>query len=96
MKDSFGKEVGRLAQGDNKTGTKGKNCIVVMTREEIKAMFARGKKPTYARIVVEFRPQKDDSNRARITAGENLIQYAADLTTRTANLMVTKTTSKML
>ena len=87
---AFGKEVGRLAQGDDKTGTKGKNCIFVMTHEEIKDMFARGKKPTYARIVVDFRPQKEDPNRVRITAGGNLIQYAGDLTTRTADLTVTK------
>ena len=61
-----------------------------MTHEEIKAMFTRGKKPTYARIVVDFRPQKEDSNRVRITAGGNLIQYAGDLTTRTVDLTVTK------
>ena len=79
-----------MAQGDNKTGTKGKNCIFVMTHNEIKTMFARGKKPTYARIVVDFRPQKEDPNRVRITAGSNLIQYAGELTTRTADLTVTK------
>ena len=44
-----------------------------MTHEEIKAMFARGKKSTYARVVVDFRPQKEDPNRVRITAGGNLI-----------------------
>ena len=44
QRTAFGKEVGCLAQGDNKTGTKGKNFIFVMTHEEIKAMFARGKK----------------------------------------------------
>ena len=61
-----------------------------MTHEEIQAMFARGKKPTYARIMEYFRPQKEDPNRVRITAGENLIQYAGDLTTRTADLTITK------
>ena len=52
---AFDKEVGRMTQGDNKTGTKGKKCIFVMTNEEIKAMFTRGKKPTFARIVVDFK-----------------------------------------
>ena len=33
-----------------------------MTHEEIKAMFARDKKPTHARIVVDFWPQKEDRN----------------------------------
>ena len=47
---------------------------------------------TYARIVVDFRSQKEDPNRVRITVGGNLIQYPGKLTTRTANL----TTSKIL
>ena len=61
-----------------------------MTHAEIKTMFARGKKPTYARIVVDFRPQKADPNQVRITAGGNLIQYAGELTTRMDDLTVTK------
>ena len=71
---AFGKEVGRMAQGDNKTGTKGKNCIFVMIHAEIKAILAKGKNPTYARIVVDFRPEKEDPNKVRITATGNLIQ----------------------
>ena len=47
---------------------------------------------TYARVVVDIRPQKDDPNRVRITAGGNLIKYPGELTTRTADL----TTSKIL
>ena len=47
---------------------------------------------TYAWVVVDFRPQKEDLNRVRITAGGNLIKYAGELTTRTADL----TTAKML
>ena len=64
--------------------------MFVMTHEDIEAMFGLGKKPTYARIVVDFRPQKEDRNGVRITTGENLIQYAGDLTTRMADLTVTK------
>ena len=47
---------------------------------------------TYARIVVDFCPQKEDPNRVRITAGGNLISYPGELTTRTADL----TTAKIL
>ena len=47
---------------------------------------------TYARIVVDYRPQKIDPNRVRVTAGGNLISYPFELTTRTADL----TTSKLL
>ena len=89
-KTAFGKEVGRLAQGDAKTKTKGKNCIFAMTHDEIKKMYAKGKKPTYTRIVVNFRPQKEDPNQVRITAGGNLIKYPGEVTTRTADLTTTK------
>ena len=41
---------------------------------------------------MDYRPQKDDPNRVRLTAGGNLINYPGELTTRTAEL----TTSKIL
>ena len=47
---------------------------------------------TCVRIVVDYRPQKKDPNRVRITVGGNLIEYIYELTTRTADL----TTSKIL
>ena len=49
-------------------------------------MRAKGKKPTYAQVVVDFLPQTEDPNRVRITAGGNLIEYSGELTTRTADL----------
>ena len=86
----FGKEIGRMAQGDDKTKTEGKNCIFVMNHAQIAKMYAEGKTPTYARIVVDFRPQKSDPNRVRITAGGNLIKCPGELTTRTADITTTK------
>ena len=53
-------------------------------------MRAKGKKPTYSRVVVDFHPQKEDPNRVRITTGGNLIKYAGELKTRTADLMTAK------
>ena len=88
----FGKEFGRMSQGDNRSGTKVKNCILFMTYDKIAQMREKGKKPTYARVVVVFCPQKEDPNRVRITVGGNLIKYAGELTTRTADL----TTAKMV
>jgi hypothetical protein len=41
---------------------------------------------------VDYRPQKEDLNRVRITVGGNLINYPGELTTRTADL----TTAKIL
>ena len=45
---------------------------------------------TYARIVVDFRPQKSDLNRVRMTTGGNLIKCPSDLNTRTADLTISK------
>ena len=88
---ALGKEFGNIAQGDHKTGEKGTDCVFVMNHEQIRAI-PKDRVVTYARIVVDFRPQKEDPNRVRITAGGNLIQYPGELTTRTADL----TTSKIL
>ena len=88
---AFGKEFGRMSQGDNKTGQKGKQCIFVMSHSEI-AKIPTDRVVTYARVVVDYRAQKKDPNRVRITAGGNLITCPGDLTCRTADL----TTSKIL
>ena len=79
-----------MAQGDDKTNTPGTNCMFVMSHAQIAKMHAEGRVPTYARVVVDFRPQKEDPNRVRITAGGNLIKYPGELTTRTADLTTTK------
>ena len=78
-----------MAQGDSRTGTKGMNAIFVLDHEQI-ANIPKKKTVTYARLVVDFRPQKDDPNRVRMTAGGNLIEYAGELTTRTADLSTAK------
>jgi hypothetical protein len=89
---AFGKEFGNLAQGDRKTGEKGTNTMFVMTHPQIRDI-PRDRTVTYGRVVVDYRPQKSDPNRVRITAGGNLIKdYPGELTTRTADL----TTSKIL
>ena len=49
-----------------------------MNHAQIAKMYAEGKTPTYARSVVDFRPQKSDPNRVRITAGGNLINARAN------------------
>ena len=88
---AFGKEFGNLAQGDDLTNTPGTNSIFVLTHEQIRAI-PRDRTVTYTRIVVDYRPQKADPNRVRLTAGGNLIDYPGELTTRTAEL----TTAKIL
>ena len=82
-------ELGRLSQGYG--DTKGTNTIKYLSLEEIKGIPG-DRTVTYARIVVDYRPQKEDPNRVRITVGGNLIDYPFELTTRTADL----TTSKVM
>ena len=45
---------------------------------------------TCTRVVVEYKPQKTDPNRVQITVGGNLADYPEELTTRTADLIITK------
>jgi hypothetical protein len=80
-----------MAQGDKKTGQKGTNSIFVMTHDQIK-LIPCTQTITYARVVMDFRPQKADLHHIRITAGGNLITYPGELWTRTADL----TTSKLM
>ena len=80
-------ELGRLAQGFE--DTKGTNTIRFLNHREIKEIPG-DRTVTYARIVVDYRPQKEDPNRVRITVGGNLIDYPYELTTRTAELTTTK------
>jgi hypothetical protein len=86
---AFGKEFGNLAQGDNATNTPGTNSIVVLTHDQIQNI-PKDRTVTYTTIVVDYRPQKKDPNRVRLTAGGNLIDYPGELTTRTADLSTTK------
>ena len=86
---AFGKEFGNLAQGDQRTQTPGTDAIFVLSPSQIKLIPA-DRVVTYTRTVVDYRPQKSDPNRVRLTAGGNLIQYPDELTTRTADLITTK------
>jgi len=78
---AFGKDFGGMRQGDDKTG--------VMTPQDVANMPA-DRFATYANIVVDFQPQKEDPHRIRITAGQNLINHPRELTTRTADITTTK------
>ncbi len=88
---AFGKDFGGMAHGDNKTGQQGTNSVFVMTHDDIRHI-PNNCTITYARVVVDFCPQKTDPHQVRITAGGNLINYPGELTTKTADL----TTSKMM
>ena len=77
---AFGKDFGGMAQGDNKTGQKGTNSMFVMTHDNIKHIPS-DRVVTYAKVVVNYRPQKEVPNRIIITAGGNLLTYPGELYT---------------
>ena len=77
---AFGKDFGGMCQGDDKTGTKGTDAIFVMDPQDV-PNIPKDQPPTYAKVVVAYRPQKDDPYRIRITAGGNKIYYPGELTT---------------
>jgi hypothetical protein len=82
------KELARLAQGIDGLTT-GTNTVFYMSHDEIKNI-PTDRTVTYARIVVDYRPQKTDPNRVRITVGGNLISYPGEVTTRTADMITSK------
>ena len=65
--------------------------MFVMTPKQIRQIPTEGV-ITYAKIVADYRAQKNDPNRVRITAGGNLLKYPGELSTKVADL----TTSKLL
>eukprot|EP00804_Cyclotella_cryptica_P026336 CCRYP_007671-RA/>CCRYP_007671-RA protein AED:0.18 eAED:0.21 QI:0/0/0/1/0/0.33/3/0/1086 len=86
-KNAYGKELGRLAQGIPGT-VKGTNTIVFIAYNEIP--LQRRKDVTYRRIVANYRPEKEDPYRIRLTVGGNRITYPGDCGTPTADMLTTK------
>ena len=70
---AWGKEWGNLSQGDEKTNTAGKDSLFGMTHKDIWNIL-KDRTVAYAHMVVDYRPQKPDPNRVRITARGNLIK----------------------
>jgi hypothetical protein len=70
---AFGKNIGGMAQGANKTGQKGTNAMFMMTHDKIQHVLQWGKKFTYGNPVVDYHLQKEDPHQICITAGSNLV-----------------------
>jgi hypothetical protein len=81
------KEIGRLTQGISGV-VKGTDTMFFVEYEDIPK--ERRKDVTYARICVNFRPEKEDPNRVRITVGGNRINYPFDCGTPTADMLLVK------
>jgi hypothetical protein len=85
---AMSKELHCLAQG--KPGvTKATNTIFFLSHDEIQNI-PKGQTVTYARILIEHRPQNEDPNRVCITVGGYLINYPFKLTTRTTHMVSSK------
>ena len=89
------RELGRLAQGYGGKGShyyiKGTNTIFFMNIDEIRNI-SKDQVCTYARIVVDYRPQKKGQKQSQNFSGGNLIDYPGKLTKITADM----TTSKLM
>ena len=81
------KELSRLIQGYNKT--QGRNTCKIMTVDEIQPI-PRDQTIMYARIVVDYRTQKTDPYRVRITVRGNLIKFPGITTTTTVDMISSK------
>ena len=71
------KELGILAQVCGPV--KGTNTINFVTLNKSK-IIPLDRTVAHALIVCDYRPQKEDPNRVRITVGGNLIEYPGELT----------------
>lgn len=68
-------EFDHIAQGHNATNTLGTHNIFFLDHETIKNI-PTDRKITYACIIVDYRLQKPDPNRVRITVSRNVIKYS--------------------
>jgi hypothetical protein len=69
--------------------TKVTNTIFYLSHSDI-CKIPQDQTVTYARIIIDHPPQKEDPNRVCITVGGNLFDYPFELTTRTANMVSSK------
>ena len=76
-----GKEIGRLAEG---LPTQCSSNLMTIIPQD------RRKDVTYVRICVNYRPEKEDPNRVRITVGGDRINYPGDVGTPTADMLLVK------
>ena len=82
---SFANELGRLANGVGGR-IKGTKTIKFIA----KSMVPKGRKVTYGRIVVDYRPTKSEPNRTRLTVGGDRIDYPGVVRTDTADMLTAK------
>ena len=79
-------EFGRLMKGHGPDMKSGTETMFFIHPSQI----PRGKKPTYLRVVCAYRPEKSNPYRVRFTCGGDRVEYAGDVSTKTADLTTVK------
>jgi hypothetical protein len=82
---SFANELGHLAQGVSNR-VQGTDTIFFVPFSAIPT----DRTVTYGRLVCDYRPQKSEPERTRLTVGGNLITYPYDVSTDTSDLTTAK------
>ena len=77
-------EFARLAQGYD--GVEGMNVVTFIAKSDLPT----NKEATYARYVVDYRPEKDEPWRLRITCGGDRLEYVGNTTTHSASMETIK------
>ena len=85
--NGYAKELGRLAQGLDGV-VKGTNTLDFIRKEEVPQ--DRFRDVTYGQIVCNYRPEKEDPNRARLVVGGDRINYPGKVGTPTCNMLTVK------
>ena len=83
---SAANEFGRLAQGLQDNCVEPTNTIFFIPFSKV----PKHKRPTYARFVCSYHPQKAEPYRTRITVGGNLINYPGNLSMKVADMTTFK------
>ena len=88
---SSGNEYGRLMKDigkkwEGKSRVQGCDTFHFIKKNQI----PKGKKVTYARFCCDVRPQKEEKNRTRMTAGGDRLEYDGETTTETSTIETAK------
>ncbi len=87
MGTASGNEIGRLAQG-MPGHVEGTNTIFFITKDQIPQN--RFRDVTYGKFVVDYRENKEEKERVRLTVGGDRINYPGEVATPTADLLTVK------
>ena len=82
---SASNEYGRLLNG-NATGVKGTNTMEIISPQKVPST----KQVTYASMVCDYRPLKEEKYRCRLVVGGDKLPYTDDAAAPAANLLETK------